>query len=72
MWECNVFLKLQVYKIIKKNCKGAIGMPLGIQIVGRRYQEELILALMMQLDQVSEFQNARKWRTYWKKTKKNE
>jgi len=49
-----------VYKTIKKNCKGAIGMPLGIQIVGRRYQEELILALMMQLDQVSEFQNARK------------
>ena len=35
-------------------------MPMGIQIVGRRYQEELILALMKQLDQVSEFQNARK------------
>ena len=35
-------------------------MPMGIQIVGRRYQEELILALMIQLDQVSEFQNARK------------
>jgi len=49
-----------VYKIIKKNCKGAIGMPMGIQIVGRRYQEELILALMKQLDEVSEFQNARK------------
>ena len=57
----NYFIILQVYKIIKKNCKGAIGMPLGIQIVGRRYQEELILAVMMQLDQVSEFQNARKW-----------
>ena len=60
MQNCNVFLHFKVYKIIKKNCKGAIGMPLGIQIVGRRYQEELILALMMQLDQVSEFQNARK------------
>ena len=35
-------------------------MPLGIQIVGKRYQEELNLALMMQLDEVSEFQNARK------------
>ena len=35
-------------------------MPMGIQIVGRRYQEELILALMKQLDEVSEFQNARK------------
>ena len=34
-------------------------MPMGIQIVGRRYQEELILALMKQLDEVSEFQNAR-------------
>ena len=38
-------------------------MPMGIQIVGRRYQEELILALMKQLDEVSEFQNARKWKT---------
>ena len=35
-------------------------MPMGIQIVGRRYQEELVLALMKQLDEVSEFQNARK------------
>ena len=35
-------------------------MPMGIQIVGKRYQEELILALMKQLDEVSEFQNARK------------
>ena len=35
-------------------------MPMGIQIVGRRFQEELILALMKQLDEVSEFQNARK------------
>ena len=38
-------------------------MPMGIQIVGRRYQEELILALMKQLDEVSEFHNTRKWKT---------
>ena len=31
---------------MKEGCQGAIGMPLGIQIVGRRYQEELILSLM--------------------------
>ena len=30
-------------------------MPLGIQIVGKRFQEELILALMTELETVSNF-----------------
>ena len=41
--------------MMKKGCQGAIGMPLGIQIVARRYQEELILALMSELENVTEF-----------------
>ena len=39
---------------MKKSCQGAVGMPLAVQIVGRRYQEELILSLMTQLAEVSE------------------
>ena len=30
-------------------------MPLGIQIVGRRFHEELILALMTELEKVSDY-----------------
>ena len=37
---------------MKKSCQGAVGMPLGVQIVGRKYQEELILSLMSQLEEV--------------------
>lgn len=41
------------YKFMKQRCKKSVGLPLGIQIVGRRFQEELILALMTELEQVS-------------------
>ena len=37
---------------MKKSCQDAVGMPLGVQIVGRKYQEELILSLMSQLEEV--------------------
>lgn len=48
---------------MKKGCKGAVGMPLGIQIIGRRYQEELILALMDELEKVTEF--SKNWLIYY-------
>merc|ERR1712018_480012 len=35
-----------VYSHIINGCKDSIGMPLAVQIVGRRYNEELILRLM--------------------------
>lgn len=41
------------YKFVKQRCKNSVGLPLGIQIVGRRFQEELILSLMTELEEVS-------------------
>ena len=43
----------QFYKFVKQRCKNSVGLPLGIQIVGRRFQEELILSLMTELEEVS-------------------
>ena len=46
----------QAYRQIKRCCKDSVGMPLAVQIVGRRYNEELILRLMKELESVREFQ----------------
>merc|ERR1719317_496450 len=37
-------------KRIKKFSKGAIGMPLGVQIVGHPFGDELVLKIMMELE----------------------
>ena len=50
---------LQVYRHIRNGCKDSIGLPLAVQIVGRRYNEELVLRLMKELESVAEFKPKR-------------
>jgi Asp-tRNA(Asn)/Glu-tRNA(Gln) amidotransferase A subunit family amidase len=35
---------------MKQSTKGALGMPLAVQVVGRRYDEELVLRVMKELE----------------------
>ena len=44
-----------MYRHIKNACKGSVGLPLAVQIVGRRYNEELILRLMKELEPIVNF-----------------
>merc|ERR1712179_613546 len=48
-----------IYKYIKEGSKNSVGMPLAVQVVGRRYNEELILRLMKELETVTEFNVAK-------------
>ena len=38
------------YKFMRKKCQDSVGLPLAVQIVGRRFHEELILSLMSEID----------------------
>ena len=49
----------QVYKHIREACKNSVGMPLAVQVVGRRYNEELILKLMKEIESISKFEKIR-------------
>lgn len=52
-------VSLQVYRHVIHGCKDSIGLPLAVQIVGRRYNEELVLRLMKELESVAEFKPKR-------------
>ena len=39
-----------VFKLIREGTAGAAGMPIGVQMAGRPFQEELVLNVMGQLE----------------------
>ena len=41
--------------MIKGGCKDSIGVPLAVQVVGRRYDEEMVLRVMTELDKNRKF-----------------
>ena len=38
------------YKWVADATKGAEGLPIGVQVVGRRFQEELVLHVMKEIE----------------------
>ena len=38
-----------IYEWVKQGSTGALGMPLNVQVVGKPWQEETVLAAMIQL-----------------------
>ena len=40
---------------IQRACKGAAGMPLNLQVIGRPFHEELVLHAMKELDNVTRY-----------------
>ena len=44
-----------MYRQIKTACSGAVGLPVAVQIVGKRFGEEAVLRVMRQLEQLSGF-----------------
>ena len=46
-------------KIVKKSAEApdAIGLPLGVQVIGRPYQEELVLHAMAELERAVNFKS---------------
>ena len=39
-----------LYNIIKNGTKGAIGLPLNVQVIGKPWHEELVLSVMKELE----------------------
>ena len=46
-------------KIVKKSAEApdAIGLPLGVQVIGKPYQEELVLHAMTELERAADFKS---------------
>ena len=44
-----------LFKIIQNSCKNAAGMPLNLQIIGRPFEEELVLYAMKEVENVSHY-----------------
>ena len=40
---------------IQNACKGATGMPLNLQVIGKPFQEELVLHVMKEVDKISRY-----------------
>ena len=38
-----------LYNVVREGTKGAIGLPLNVQVIGKPWQEETVLAAMSQL-----------------------
>ena len=39
-----------LYSIIKDGVKGAVGLPLNVQVIGKPWHEEMVLSVMKELD----------------------
>ena len=46
-------------RIVKKSAEApeAVGLPLGVQVIGRPYQEELVLHAMAELERAVNFKS---------------
>ena len=44
-----------LFKIIQHACKNAAGMPLNLQVIGRPFQEELVLHAMKEVEKISHY-----------------
>ena len=42
---------MQYYKLVKSKTKGAVGMPLAVQVVAPGYGEETILRIMREIEE---------------------
>ena len=45
----------QIYSILKPSVVGGIGLPLSVQVVGRRFDEEVVLRVMKELEEMAQF-----------------
>ena len=53
-----------MYRQIKRACSGAVGLPVAVQIVGKRFGEEAVLRVMRQLEQLSGFKQLKETTHY--------
>ena len=44
-----------IYEWAKQGSTGALGMPLNVQVIGKPWQEEMVLAVMKELDSMENF-----------------
>ena len=49
-------LHLQFYTRMKQATKGAIGLPLAVQVVGRRFEEETVLRVMKDVEALAGYE----------------
>ena len=39
-----------MYKIIKKTSLDSLGLPIGVQVIGKPFQEEMVLGVMKEIE----------------------
>ena len=45
-----------LYNLIKSGAKGAVGLPLNVQVIGKAWQEEMVLGVMKELETANRVQ----------------
>ena len=50
-------LHSQFYTRMKQATKGAIGLPLAVQVVGRRFEEETVLRVMKDVEALAGYES---------------
>ena len=49
-----------LYKIIRSGTKGAIGLPLNVQVIGKPWHEEMVLHVMKELEDLANYSSLKK------------
>ena len=44
-----------LYKLIRSGTKGAIGLPLNVQVIGKPWHEEAVLRIMKELEELASY-----------------
>ena len=45
------------FRLAREAARGATGLPLGVQVIGRHYQEEMVLHVMRTIENLVQRQN---------------
>ena len=44
-----------LYDLIRSGTKGAIGLPLNVQVIGKPWHEEMVLHVMKELEELANY-----------------
>ncbi len=47
-----------LFNLVQESCKSAKGLPLNLQVIGRPFQEELVLHAMKEIELVSQYKHS--------------
>ena len=49
-----------LYRLIRSGTKGATGLPLNVQVIGKPWHEEMVLFIMKELEELANYSQLKK------------